>query len=663
MKYPHLFEPVRIGGTLFKNRIFSSPTGHHYLTPEGFLTPDAIAYYERKAIGGAAAVTVGEGVVDSKRGKGGQWHVMLDDPRAGHWLCRLTDAVTRHGAVTSVELQHAGMFANRNLSFLGAASKGIAYGPVECELGGRPTLPMTEEHILETIEAFADAALFAKQCGFGMVTIHGGHGWLISQFLEPYLNTRKDKWGGSLENRARLPVAIADAIHRKCGARFPVEIRISGSECNPGGYDIDEGVAIAKQLDGHVDLIHVSAGHHEVEEVFAVTHPSMFLEDGVNVKYAAEIRKYVKTPVATVGALTDPALMEEIIASGQADVVEIARGLIAEPDLPNKARAGRDDEIKRCMRCLHCFSTLLNDGQFYCAINPETSRELEARYALPVKEKKTVLVAGGGIGGMQAALTCAERGHTVILCEKSGRLGGALRCEEKVPFKNKLDGYIEYQIRQLGKAAVDVRLDTPVTKELADSIAPDVIIAALGARPVMPRIKGIESGADDGGNVLGAEDAYVNPEKVGQRVAILGGGLVGLELGIYLAQLGRAVTVIEMLDHLSDGGNFLHMVGLKVEIKRYALDIQLNTKVVEINERGVIGVPAGGTAGAEQAGEKLFEADTVIYAVGQRPLSDEAVALRDCAPEFYMIGDCGVPKNIAAATSAAYTVARDIGVY
>ena len=221
MKYPHLFEPVRIGGTLFRNRIFASPTGHHYLTPEGFPTPDAIAYYERKAIGGAAAVTVGEGVVDSKRGKGGQWHVMLDDQRVGHWLCRLTDAVSRHGAVASVELQHAGMYANRNLSFLGAASKGIAYGPVECELDGRLTLPMTEEHIEETIEAFAAAALFAKRSGFGMVTIHGGHGWLISQFLSPQLNNRKDKWGGSLENRVRLPIAIADAIHKKCGGALP----------------------------------------------------------------------------------------------------------------------------------------------------------------------------------------------------------------------------------------------------------------------------------------------------------------------------------------------------------------------------------------------------------------------------------------------------------
>lgn len=649
LTYPHLFKPIRLGGTLFRNRIFASPTGHQALSLEGFPTPDVIAYYERKAIGGAAAVTVGEGMVDSKRGKGGQWHVTLDDARACHSLSRLTDAVGRHGAVASVELQHAGMYANRDLSFKGAGAKGVAYGPVACELDGRQILPMTEEIIEETIEAFANAALFAKQCGFGMVTIHGGHGWLLSQFISPYVNTRRDRWGGSIENRARLPVAIADAIHKKCGASFPVEMRISGSEVHADGYGIEEGIALSKQLDGHVDLIHVSAGSHEVPDVFPVTHPSMFLEDGVNVKYAAEIKKHVKTPVATVGALTDPALMEEIIASGKADVVQIARGLIAEPDLPNKARAGREREIKHCMRCLHCFSSLLTNGQFYCAINPETSREVEARTVTPVKTRKKVLVAGGGIGGMQAAITCAQRGHEVILCEKSGRLGGTLLCEEKVPFKKKLESYIDYQIREIGKAAVDVRMNTTVTEKLAEEIAPDVIIAALGARPVMPRITGI-----DGTNVLSAEDAYITPDKVGRRVAILGGGLVGMELGIYLAQQGRDVSIVEMLDQLNDGGNFLHMIGLEAELRKNNIGIHLNTKALEIGGAGVV------CDGPD--GQKLLEADTVIYAVGQRALSEEAAALGACAPEFYMLGDCTVPKNIAAATSAAYTVARDIGV-
>ncbi|NLL53516.1 MAG: FAD-dependent oxidoreductase, partial [Peptococcaceae bacterium] len=402
------------------------------------------------------------------------------------------------------------------------------------------------------------------------------------------------------------------------------------------------------QIEDYVDLIHVSAGSHEVEEVFTVTHPSIFLEDGCNVKYAAAIKKHVRTPVATVGALADPELMEEIIASGQADVVEIARGLIADPDLPLKARTGREQEIRKCLRCLACFSTLINRGQFYCAINPESGREREMKFEIPPAQKKKVLVVGGGIAGMQAALTSAQRGHEVILCEKNDRLGGTLLCEEKVPFKKRLGEYLKQQAKVVEQAGVDIRLNTTVTPEYAKTVGADVIISALGARPLKPSIPGIE-----GQNVLSAEKAYSEPEKVGPKAVILGAGLVGMELGIYLAMLGRKVTIVEMLDKVNDGGNFQHLKALKVEFKRYQIDLNLSTKAEEINERGVRCISA--------VEEKFFEADTVIYAVGQVALSEEASSLRFCAPEFYQIGDCVVPKDIMSATRTAHTIARNIG--
>jgi 2,4-dienoyl-CoA reductase-like NADH-dependent reductase (Old Yellow Enzyme family)/thioredoxin reductase len=649
LKYTSLFEPIKLGGTLFRNRIFAAPTGFQDMDKDGLLPPEAAFYYERKAMGGAASVAVGECVVDSKYGKGAHYHICLDDPFSLHGLARVTDAVTRQGAVVTAELQHAGMYANRSL-----AVPGIAYGPVDYDDHGRRVYEMTEEFIEYTIGMYAKAARFAKQCGFGMVTVHGGHGWLISQFLSPTLNNRKDKWGGApIENRARLAVSILDAVRKAVGPGFPIEIRISGSECYPGGYELDEGIAFAKQLDGHADLIHVSAGSHEVEEVFTVTHPSMFLEDGCNVKYAAEIKKHIKTPVATVGALGDPELMEEIIASGKADVVEIARGLLADPDIPLKARTGREREIRKCMRCLSCFSVLMNRGQFYCSINPESGREMEMRFDLPPARKKKVLIAGGGIAGMQAALTCAERGHEVILCEKSGRLGGTLRCEEQVPFKKKLDDYLNMQAEAIMNSGADVRLNTAVTPAYANEVHADVIISAMGAQPVVPNIHGINAAFSGGMAVLAAEEAYVQPEKVGKRAVILGGGLVGVELGIYLAMLGKQVTIVEMLDEINDGGNFQHTKSLIVEMNRYAIQLNLSTKALEITEQGVRCAAPGG--------EQLFAADTVIYAVGQRPLSEEAAALRYCAPEFYQIGDCTAPKNIMSATSTAFTVARNIG--
>ena len=652
LRYPHLFEPLILGDRLFRNRLFASPTGYQNMTGDNILPPGAEAYYERKAMGGAASVATCELIVDGARGKGGANQVSIDDPRAYNPLCRIAHAVTRYGAVATAELQHTGMYANRDLSFFGAAARGDAWGPVECELEGRIVKPMSEEMIEETIGKYADAAALAKRAGFGMILIHAGHGWLLQQFLSPRLNTRTDRWGGpAIENRARFAVSVCDAVRRAVGPGFPIEVRISGSECYEGGYDIEEGVAFARQLEGHCDLIHVSAGSHEVREVFTRTHPDMYHGESPNLCFAAEIKKAVSVPVATVGAHgNEPAFLEEIIASGKADVIEMARSLLADPDLPLKLRTGREDEIRPCLRCLYCFSSELTCGEPYCAVNPESGREIDMKYAPPAAAaRKKVLVAGGGVGGMEAALECARRGHQVILCEKGSVLGGGIRCEERVPFKKYVGVYLDRQAAAVRAAGVDVRLNTPVTPALAEALSPDVIIAALGSVAIRPRIPGI-----DGKNVLGAEYAYTHPDEVGRRAVVLGAGMVGIELSIYLAMLGREVTVVEMLDHMNDGGNFLLAQGQEFELQRRKVALHLSTKAVGITDGGVKCETARGET-------PFFPADTVIYAVGQRPLRDEALALSGCAGEFYQLGDCIAQANIGTATSAAFTVARNIG--
>ena len=651
-KYPNLFKPIMLAGTMFRNRIFAAPTGFQDIDRFGIMPPEAAFYYERKARGGAACVTVGECSVDSRYGTSHTHAIQLDDPLMRISLNRVADAVKRQGAVCSAELQHAGNCANRNTD-----PPGIAYGPVAGIARGhiegagvtRPYEEMPEDIILYTIEKYAKGAAFAKACGFGMVTVHGGHGWLISQFLSPITNTRRDKWGGpDIENRARLAVEVLKAIRKAVGPNFPIEMRISGSECFDGGYGIEDGIKIAKQVEGYVDLLHVSAGNHEVAEVFTLTHPSLFLEDGCNVRFAEEIKKHVKCPVATVGALGNPEQLEDIVASGKADVVAIARGLIADPDLPRKIRTGKESDITHCLRCLGCFSALMTGGQFYCAINPEAGREAELRPAIAPAEKKKVLIAGGGIAGMQAALTCAGRGHDVVLCEKTDRLGGVLNCEANVPFKQKLAAYIDGQAKRVAAAGVEVRLDTEVTPEYMASESADVLIAALGARPIKPPIQGIDSK-----NVISAEEAYSAPEKTGVSVVILGAGLAGVELAIYLASIGRNVTVVEMLDSLNHGGNFLYTLALEVEISKYGINMRYNTEAIKIAADGVVC--------RGQDGEERFPADTIVYATGQRPLWEDAQRLYLSAPDFYLIGDCCGSQNIMNATGTGFEAGRNIG--
>jgi NADPH-dependent 2,4-dienoyl-CoA reductase/sulfur reductase-like enzyme len=528
---------------------------------------------------------------------------------------------------------------------------------------------MPPEWIERLIKCYAEAAAFAKKCGAGMITLHGGHGWLLAQFMSRAANRRRDDWGGALRNRMRFPIAVIKAVRAAVGPAMPIEIRISGAEHIPGGYDIDEGVRIAKALDGRVDLIHVSAGHHENDAASMITHPTMFLPDGANVKYAAAVKKSVKTPVATVGALTDPAHMEEILRSGDADIVQLGRQTLADPDLPIKARTGREDEINQCLRCLTCFSASTRSGIFYCAVNPVIGRERDALYAPPARKRKKVLVAGGGVAGMQAALTASRMGHEVILCEKGPALGGTLLCEAGVPFKKKLARYLERQALALARSPVRVQLNTAVTPQVAEGIAPDAIIAALGARPIVPKIPGIDK-------ALMAEDGYADPSIAGFRVCIIGGGLVGLELGIYLAQAGKNVTVIEMAPTtLASGGemttserisrpesldadaNIVHGIALAQEIAKLEnMRILTGTKAISVLQRGIR------VQGPDGEAHEL-EANSVVCAVGQAPLRGEAAALSLCAPEFYQVGDCRASKNIQSATQSAYQAARDLGRY
>jgi len=644
-KYPHLFSPIKIGPLTFKNRIQAAPTSIAEISPECHLTRDNIAYYKLKAKGGAAVVTVGESIVHSATGRSHPKQILLDRETTMPSLVETADAIHQYGAIASIELSHGGMECDP--MFLGGRNP-IGPSAISTDIGFRTkgmsrvvVEEMSEALMDEIAEAFAAGAATVKLAGFDMCMIHAGHGWLLAQFFSPLTNKRKDRFGGSVENRARFPMMVIDRVREKVGRDFPIELRISGSELTEGGLALEDAITISMMAEDKVDLIHVSAGAHSVISTMTTMHPSMFLPHGCNVYLAEAVKKAVRIPVVTVGGISDPAQMEEIITEGRADIISMARGLLADQDLPKKAKYGRDDEIVHCLRCFDCIGGMFITRTMKCAVNPIVGREYEYNFPAKPTERKKVFIAGGGSAGMQAAITAAERGHDVTLCEKTGSLGGTLKFAGEVSFKEDLYRFKEYQARKVGSLAVRVMLNTEVTPELVALERPDVLIAAVGAEPVVPGIPGV-----DKKSVVMAIDAYNDGAKIGQKVVVIGGGLVGCETGLHLAQKGKDVIIIEMLEDVATEANILHRRALMPELEK-SVKIRTGMRCTEITNKGVTAVDKNGKV-------VLFEADTVIVAVGYSSRTGLVDALRVTAPEFIAVGDCLKPGKVLHAVRTGY---------
>ena len=634
VSFPNLFSPLTVGKLRLKNRIISAPMTFPILTSDGCLTPEAVAFYELRAKGGAGIVTVSELIVDGKMGKYYPVQVTIDAPNAKDSLASAARAVRRHGAVASMELSHGGRFA---------LTEGPAWGPVDVyEDGVQTARKMTKAMIDSTLDSYSKAAKLCREAGFEMLLIHAGHGWLLEQFLSPALNGRDDEYGGGLKNRARLALEVIDAVRSAVGPGFPLELRISAEEYIEDGYTRGDIIEFSKLVESKVDLLQVSTGSHKGS--FDKTHLSMFAERGANVRYAQEIKKHVKIPVAAIGALNEPQMLEDIIASGRADAVVMARALLADPYLPRKAMEGRCEEIVRCCRCFTCMAERLLTGLRICALNPVIGSEYEMSFAPPPTKPKKVLIAGGGPGGMQCAITAAERGHDVTLCEKSDSLGGALKAERGISFKSDLFRYIETKTLQMKNAGVDVRLNTEVTPEMAARIAPDALIIAVGSSPLIPQIPGIEK-------AVTADSLPYLSGGLGKRVAIIGGGLVGCETAVHLAREGYDVTVAEMREDVCIDANPRHRPILLAELEK-SVQCMTNARAVRVTEEGLICETAGG--------EVLIQAESVICAAGRAPNRAAADALAGCAPYVESIGDCVSPGIIAQATYRGHFAALDI---
>ena len=646
-KYPNLCRPIQIGNVHFRNRMFSAPMGGTDITADCTIGPASTAFYEYRAKGGAGSVTVSELVVHPETEGSHMYHLDLQTPGSLASFTYTADAIRRHGAIASVELSHSGQYAGTYLTDKNKKEGLCQWGPSDgVRPDGRPVRALDADQIRDIVAAYGEKAALAKRAGFEMVMVHGGHGWLINQFLSPYFNKRTDRYGGPLENRVRFAQEVLDSIRTAVGPGFPIEFRMSGSELFDGGYDLQEGIEIAKLLESRIDLLHVSAGTYQ--RGFGVTHPSMFLPHGSNVYLAAAIKPHVKVPVATIGGLNDPQMMEEIIASGQADVVEMARALLADPELPKKIAVNRDDLIVRCLRCYTCMAERAQTATRRCTVNPIIGRELSGMEILPAAQKKKVLVVGGGPGGLQAALTAARRGHQVILCEQQGEVGGILIGEQAMPFKVEM-----YQLGvTLGKlcqeAGVEIRLNTRVDRAYAEQVNADALIIAVGSEPFVPPIPGL-----DDPRVVLVNDYHRRQDEIGQQVVVLGGGLAGCELAIHFARQQRTVHLVEMNSELSPDANIRHRPQLLAEIAKQGIQVHCRHKAVEVGSDGVWCL--------DEAGQRvLIPGQNVVCALGQRSRRAMVDELLDAAPLVSQIGDCVKVSTITTAVYQGHHAALDI---
>ena len=641
--YPNLLSPLKVGTVTLKNRICLAPMNLREVDHNGGFTARTIAFNERLAKGGVALITLGEACVSQTTGSSESFMLRITNPGAFFSLCDIAEAVHRWGGKISMEMSHAGALCIPQNNFGNQPMSASAY----IKPTGVAVREMTVEDMEQVAEDFGNAALTLKNAGFDMVQFHAGHGWLIHQFLSPRTNKRTDEFGGSLENRCRFPIMCLQNIREKVGKNFPVDMRMTGDEIIEGGYHIEEGKEIARLLSPYVDMIQVSTGGIYHPDATARMSPGVFMEKGCNVDFAAAFKSVVDIPVSTVAGINEPNMMEQTLKDRKADLILMGRGLICEPDMPNKLAGGRMEDCNRCLRCNECHGRLFAKNWFLCTLNPEVG--FEDRRSIPAapEKKKKVLVVGGGPGGLMAAWTAAKRGHQVTLCEKGSELGGAIRFADHVYFKRDMAYWRHQMEKRVAESGVDIRLNTEVTADYIREMKPDAVICAVGADPAQPPIPGL-----DNSKVIVGATMHDSDQNYGDKIVIIGGGLVGCESAAELHAEGKDVTVVEMLPGIAPGCGVAQSNALRIGMT--GVKVLTKTACKRVTDEGV-------WVQTEGEEEKLLPADSVILSAGLRPRSALVEELQTASvPEFYTIGDCAAARKMGDAIREGYYTAVNL---
>lgn len=640
--FEKLFSPYSIGNCEMSNRLVVTAMVVNYCNHDGTLTEKYMAYHEEKAKGGWGLI-VTEDYAISEQAKGydriaGLWN---DDQIEKN--IEFTNRIHKYDSKVFCQIYHAG---RQSHSGVNGGVQPVAPSAIPCAWKREIPKELSISEIEQIVEDFGDCALRAKKSGFDGVEIHAGHGYLLAEFLSTYANKRVDKYGGCLENRARIVKDVIANIRSKVGQEFPVTIRFSADERVPGGRTIAESRALAKWFEQWgVDAIHVSTGVYGSYDQSIVSN--MYMEKAAVVEFSAEIKKLVDIPIIVVNRINNPEMAETILELDKADFIGIGRGSLADPHLPNKAKNGEVESIRYCIGCLQgCIFKQEGPDGSKCLVNPTLGKEYYLDYS-KVEEPKKVLIIGGGPGGMEAARAAAMRGHQVKLIEKQNFLGGQFKSAAYPPSKGDLATYTAWIIQELEKYEVEVLLGTLATEEMIRQENADEIIVATGGSPITPPIKGIEKPI-----VHKAEEVLLGHVQPGNCIVVAGGGEVGGETALHLAVQERDVSVVEMKNSLFEELDGIATIQLLNLMDKYGVKQYTETRVVEIEDDGVIV-----SNGAETV---KLPADMVVLGLGYVPNNKLAEKIKDIYPSAKVIGGAAQTSNALVAIEEGFMAGMSV---
>ncbi|AVK49359.1 NADH:flavin oxidoreductase [Clostridium sp. MF28] len=637
-----VLSPHKIGKLELQNRFVMPGMG---VNENGTVDEVTVAWYAARAKGGFGLIITEFFAVDSL-GKAVPGEIVLDNDDIIPMLSKLPEEVHNYGTKIFMQIHHAG----RETNSLVINGQPVSASAIPCPVNRELPRELTTEEVYELIEKFGDTALRAKKAGFDGVEIHAGHGYLPTQFMSAYVNRRTDEFGGDITGRAKFGVDIVKNIKKKCGDDFPVCMRLSGDELVDSGRRLSETVILAKLLEAAgVDAFNISTGVYATPEFMVAPYPA---DLGFNISAAEAIKKAVNIPIISVGRLNDPILMDTAIEDGLCDFVALGRTSIADAEFPNKVKEGVIDEISPCVGCnTRCQGSSGYDPSksgISCAFNPLSGHET----TMKIKKSdspKTVVVVGGGVGGLETAWVAAACGHKVTLLEKSDKLGGQIVYGCVPPKKVELSRAVKYYITMCKKYGVDIKMNFEATKENIKTFNPDAVVLATGAKPIQPNIK------NDGIPVVQALDILGGKVQAGNRVLVIGGGLVGLETAEFLASQLRQSTVVEMMDEVGkEIGQSVKFFLLKA-LQENNIEIITGAKVEKFTTDGAI-------CSKNNEEIKLTGYDMVVLAMGTKSYNPLEEELRNQVKELYLIGDAapGRAKSIAAAVDAGAHVALNL---